>query len=269
MTYSARIKTHLADYKREVLNIDTSGQWRGKEYAHILPHEHKNLNILEAIRTDLIKYIRSQPELELHPNFAHLNSSQAACFNLFFPLLTKESWCLPKDLLPIDISSIDHWNFEYVADTEERTNFDLFVKNNRGQELFLEFKLSENEFGTAKQDSEHLNKLAKIYEPKLRGKIRPEFLDPELFFQHYQLLRNISYADAVSPAYIVFLLPKENQSLAPPISKILDALTPEIAPQVTVSYLEDFIESLLSSDSNSDMSSYFNDYAQKYLPSSS
>lgn len=173
---------------------------------------------------------------------------------------------MPKDLLPLNFSLISNWKFEYIASSSEGTNFDLWVQNEDGHELFIEFKLTENEFGTAKSDARHLKKLNEIYEPKLRNKIAPEFLEPKEFFQHYQLLRNVSYSDSEIPASVIFLVPRENRSLAPSLSRIMAALTPETRSMVSICYLEDLVEALRFDGSNSDMSSYFTEYANKYLP---
>ena len=65
------------------------GNWRGKFYPHILPKEKKDLNIIEGIRNDFWPYL-NKTDIKLHQYFHHLNSSQALCFNLFFPLIKNE-----------------------------------------------------------------------------------------------------------------------------------------------------------------------------------
>ena len=266
MSYTHRIKKHLAQYKEDMLEVTDSGSWRNKKRPHILPEALWKLNILEEIRPLLLSYLKSHLKIERHKGFHHLNSSQAACFNLFFPLLTRDSWTTPTKLFPIDFGSIKKWQFEYVADSAEGTNFDLWVLNEDDHQLFVEFKLTENGFGSARDDDHHRKKLNKIYKPRLQNKIAPEFLEPSEFFQHYQLFRNLSYADPATHASVVFLIPRENSKLEPSLSKILLALTPETQSVVSVCYLEDFVNTLVADKSNSAMSSYFAQYANKYLP---
>ena len=81
--YSEKIKNHLSEVKFRKLT-NSSGQWRGKNYTHILPKDQYKLNILEEIREDFWIYF-TKNDITLHTNFHHLNSSQAMCFNLFFP----------------------------------------------------------------------------------------------------------------------------------------------------------------------------------------
>src|SRR4051794_28177256 len=91
--YASALREHLVRYKTDVLRQTESGKWRnGREYDHILLPENRGLNILTGIREEFWKYFEDQEATarkpaKLHRDFAHLNSSQALAFNLFFPFL--------------------------------------------------------------------------------------------------------------------------------------------------------------------------------------
>lgn len=75
--------------------------------------------------------------------------------------------------------------------------------------MFCEFMLTDSECGQAKNDTLHQEKLNNIYVRMLAGKVEPEMLVPDRFFTHYQLLKNIAYADSSSSASVVFLVPRD------------------------------------------------------------
>ena len=268
MSYSELMKSHLASYKSAHLGIAESGKWRGREYNHILPLSNIRSNILEPIRRDFADYQASHPNLKLHKDFAHLNSSQAACINLFLPLLGAKFAAMPQDhsLLSFDTRNVDTYEFEYVPSDIEGTNFDFWARTKHTKEIFCEFKLTESEFGRAKDDERHRQKLKDIYLPLLTGKVRPELLDPTRFFAHYQLLRNIAYAEPNGSASVLFLVPRGNERLIRPLAEMREWLSPTIRPFVSVLYLEDMV-SQLRSNLDRNVSAYYDAYADKYLPS--
>ena len=87
--YRDRVLPHLTNYKKHSLRVVEDGIWAksrsGQTYPHILPADQYRLNILETIRDAFFAYEESHP-IKFHTDFHHLNSSQALCFNLFFPL---------------------------------------------------------------------------------------------------------------------------------------------------------------------------------------
>lgn len=267
MTYSDLMKTHLGCYKTTHLGIEESGKWRNREYAHILPHAKMMLNILEPVQQEFAQYRASHPNLKLHKDFAHLNSSQAACVNLFLPLFSRglKGDISAKNPLPFDPKSIAAYEFEYVPDQVEGTNFDFWIRTRDSREVFCEFKLTEGEFGRARDDTRHRQKLENIYLPKLTGKVGPDLLDPATFFARYQLLRNIAYADATGSASVLFVVPKANERLIRPLAEMQDWLAPALRPFVSVLYIEEIV-SWLRTAPGSDLAAYYDDYAAKYLP---
>lgn len=80
---SDKLMKHLSLYKQKTLRVNKHGLYKDKEYEHILADSDLELNYLPSIRTYAIA---SLVGVKRHVYFDHLNSSQAACFNLFVPL---------------------------------------------------------------------------------------------------------------------------------------------------------------------------------------
>lgn len=250
ITYAQRMKTHLSRYRtqRLGLGIDEQGTWsgNGQNYSHILPGALERLNILETIRSEFWQYPGSQ-SIKLHKDFAHLNSSQALAFNLFFPFFGLKG-AQPDSLLralKLPIQEVRDWGFERVLDATEGTNFDFYLEGSSGLQAVIEVKLTETEFGAGVPNQNRREKLREIYVPNLQGKVCPEVLEEKAFFADYQLLRNISYADSSKRHHVVFLLPRANAGLAAAAETFLkSALLPPIEPFVSLLYLEDVLHSL-------------------------
>jgi len=246
-SYQTRLRQHLAEYRRTRLGVREMGVWRrnGKKYAHILPETLKRLNILETVRAEFWTY-QTAKSVKLHEDFHHLNSSQAMCFNLLFPLFGWQ-YRNPTRLfraLNLGDDAVLDWGFEHVVDSTENTRFDFYAKLGSGERLLFETKLSENGFGQAKVDSRHLRKLRDIYIPMLRGKIDPSYLEPSLFFRHYQLLRNIAYAEPSGRKRVFLLMPRDNSSLQREFTFLKSALSPDMRAVVRVVWLEDLVRQL-------------------------
>ena len=103
---------------------------------------------------------------------------------------------------------------------------------------YCEVKLSEQEFGQAKSDSRHLEKLRTTYGPTLAPFCSSELLDPSTFFEHYQILRNAWLAARAPAASTVFLLPARNEALWAPLRRVMDALRPTLRARVHVAEVE-------------------------------
>ena len=125
------IQARMARYKREVLGVVADGTWsyRGRtiSYAHILPAELYRLNVIDSVRDEFWAYWSRQGReaprpARLHRFFAHLTSSQALAFNLFFPFLgssrARPSLLLEALVLPAAeaAESVRDWRFEAVPD---------------------------------------------------------------------------------------------------------------------------------------------------------
>jgi hypothetical protein len=247
MRYQTALRKHLAEYKANRLGIQEAGVYRktGRTYKHLLPSNLRYLNLLESIRAEFRDYLRHNSAVRLHPDFHHLNSSQALTFNLFYRFLSAggEAAGLIAQALGLG-GDIREWHFEYVPDPEEGTNVDVAWQSSDGTWAFCEVKLSEGEFGGAKPDQRHETKLREIYSPRLQGLVDERLLQFNEFCRHYQLLRNISLLATHAGSNVIFLIPEQNSGLIPALNTVLSSLAASVRHRVHVSYLEKVISSL-------------------------
>lgn len=269
--YQDRLKGHLSRYKTGVLGIADDGIWsrNGRPYSHILPAERKYENLLAPYREELCRYLEVHPEISLHSDFHHLNSSQAMCLNLFFPLVVDQA---SRKILTDALGDVDgmapgeSWCFEKVLDAKENTNFDFLFQTNAGATAFCEIKLSENGFGTAKNDDKHRDKLANIYCPRLTGRVRPALLEEDGFFPRYQLCRNFSYLrESGDLLFVVY--PSKNTVLTEQLKDFLEFVNEEHREPVKAVLLEDLVPRILALLPNdaSRLKQHYRDFAEKYL----
>tara|TARA_B100001971_G_C18089586_1_gene482763 strand:+ start:58 stop:930 length:873 start_codon:yes stop_codon:yes gene_type:complete len=285
--YSEKIKNHLSEYKFRKLT-ESSGQWRGKNYTHILPKDQYKLNILEEIREDFWIYF-TKNDITPHTNFHHLNSSQAMCFNLFFPLIKDDKKLLtyvihrilevrPANNLKIsemdlnkaalldekflNINPINKVEFEKVLDPLEGTNFDLYVELTMGKRVLFEIKYTENEFGSAKKDKRHLNKVDDIYMERLIPLINPEYLNYDFILKHYQIIRNLSFID--ENTMVVFLYPKENEKLHYVDSLLHRILKEDVNHKIITFSLENLIRKILHKKIFAHLRHIYQEFEEKY-----
>jgi hypothetical protein len=214
LNFTDEIKSHLSDYKLKKLRVTENGVWRQNKrtYPHILPMGKRELNLLENYREEISKYIHDK-NIHLHQDFHHLNSSQAACFNFFYPLIQENQIHLLLEILQIQNEVIQYCEFEKVMSRREGTNFDFYIKLKSGKQLFFEVKYSEHEFGKVLPSEKYQKKYNEIYKERLKGKIRAGMNEYEELVKNDQLLRNISYIDSNHENLVIFICPKENVKL--------------------------------------------------------
>jgi hypothetical protein len=292
-------KEKLSIYKKENLSVG-QGLWHDLPYDHILPVDQKEKNIIKIIRDDFWTYYKGT-KIKLHQNFHHLNSSQALCFNLFFPLFHYDERFLTYvlhriiEVAPTFLTSKENLDklfsitnktaseefarqldeefilnnafvsceFEKILDTSEATNFDFYVKQQKGHKVLFEIKYTENEFGRTVADERHFEKYNTIYLPKLQKILKPEFLSQEFVFNNYQVVRNLSYIDDLTT--VVFLFPKENQDLKGMDNLLSKILLPDLIQQTRIVYLENLIEQILNSDYLKQLHPVFDIFKQIYI----
>jgi hypothetical protein len=166
--FERRAKQWLSDYKLSILNVQEDGSftYRGHNlpYAHILPRKQYNLIILPSFRQDFWGWFSGQ-DISLNQYFHHLNSSQALCFNLFFPLLTGNGRGLAALLCSLGILGFPAPGaaFEFKAHDVENTHFDFMIPLQSTGRVHFEVKYTEAGFGVAKADTEHLAKFQTLY----------------------------------------------------------------------------------------------------------
>jgi len=241
-SFAQALQCQLANYKRRALQVIEDGIWvsNGRSYPHILPAALADLNLCGPLRDDMLALIGQHPSWKRHRDFHHLNSSQAMCWNLLMP-----SRVVPGGLqaltaaldLPSPLESMD---FESVPDEQELTNFDCLLGLQGGGRVYLEAKLTEREFGAAAPNDKREQKRTGIYIPRLQGKVPDEMLEADVFFDHYQLLRNLSYLNTPADR-LVLLLPRASDTLVTQALRFRGAVLRPWQSQVLIVFVEDLI----------------------------
>lgn len=267
-SYKEAMWRHLAAYKRSTLSVNDDGIWRrtGKTYPHILPFGYQHLNILEPYREDFWRFFRNST-ITLHSDFHHLSSSQAMCFNLFYPFLAEERRHLQILGAAFSLNeAIEDAEFECVVDPVEGTNFDFCIRTKSMK--FFELKLTEEKFGTAKADEAHLNKFKNVYLPMMKGKFKQDSASCEVFLKHYQLMRNVWSLGISTLDSFGCIVPKANERLTEEIAFLEECLSEPYRERVKVYYLEDFVVTLEKSIPRdlARMRESLRSFRGKYLP---
>ena len=68
--------------------------------------------------------------------------------------------------------------FEFEPNSIEGSNFDFTIPLDTGSRIYFEVKYTENGFGSAKQDDEHLSKFQNIYQPRTSGRFESSSVPP-------------------------------------------------------------------------------------------
>ena len=212
--FRMRVLTHLGKYKTDKLAIGTDGEYNGKFYQHILPKEFTSANLLIPYSSHL-EFLKDLSKIKLHPNFHHLNSSQAMCINFFYPLILKNKLDLILPILGIG-GNVEYNRVEFEKESaveknnERKTNFDFYLKTEEGTQIFFEIKYTEEGFSKAKNDEAHRDKYNRTYKDALIKStwIKDSAKNMLNFFDHYQVMRNLLAID--NKSYVVFIYPKDN-----------------------------------------------------------
>jgi hypothetical protein len=271
--FQRRAKRWLSTYKRDVLGVEEDGIWlrNRKRYPHILPQEKYQLNILLSFRDEFWKWFPSQ-RIQLHSDFHHLNSSQAVCFNLFFPMLTGDGQGLAALLSAMDVVGLPKAgaSFEYEPYPDEGTCIDFSVPLQSGARINFEIKYTESEFGSAKADEAHLEKFNRTYQSRLAGRFEESFCCAARFLEHYQIARNIWQLDEAAGDTAVFLFPKANTCLRREEETIRTCAVEPFRSRIRILYLEDLIVGLHRRLEPSDPArrQHLEEFRLKYFPDS-
>lgn len=281
--YAERLKKHLSDYREDPdwgLGIVGRGECQHKAYSHILPADLYKQNVLETISDEFWGYWKNLPITNgegprgrrkrnaprLHKCFPHLNSSQALAFNLFFPFL-QDGLAHIKILfkaLNLEFEPAENILFEDVPDPKEGSNFDVTIVCKSGRRVLIEVKLTETKFGDCQDDAKHQKKLVD-YKLSLHDIVGETWLEPLKFFQHYQIMRHYARMKG-DQTDVVFLFPKENESLKEGEAAIKASLLPAYVPRMKVAHLTEFVTEIIEqSGRNSDLTAHFQLVAKKYL----
>ena len=271
MTFRTRACDHLSVYMRDCLGIKEMGVffYRGQKLqkTHILPRGSECRNLLEPYGSSF--FLSEHNTAKRHRFFHHLNSSQALCFNLFFPLLTEGA----LDLLAQSLGSTIHPPFKSTFEAESelevaerRTSFDFHIQNAEGHEVFVEVKYTEDGFGTAKNDEEHQNKFRDTYAPLLKNNeyLTGECKDQDFFLKNYQILRNLIHIRSQSE--VTFLFPRANMKVAKQAEHARSHFLSEKGRnKFHIIYLEDLVPQLVDACKGGKLDGYYESFEKKYI----
>jgi hypothetical protein len=262
---------HLASYKEKTLRLREDGIFvhRGREYLkpHILPIGKRRENLLEEFRDRF--FASEHGSTKLHRYFHHLNSSQALCINLFYPLVEEKKLGLLFKYLdvPVDGALVPHFEAESSLEVAgRRTSFDFHVRSGHLTSLYVEVKYTEDGFGAAVKDAEHKEKFQKTYAALLRESefLLPLCADETVFLENYQILRNLVHISDTST--VVFLYPGANESIARHAAHARDAfLTERGRERLRLVLLEDLVRYLESNADTPALAAYYSRFKAKYL----
>jgi hypothetical protein len=275
MSYQEELKEHLIAYKHKHLGSPPAGTYRhlGQElsYEHILPNKDKGrINFLEESRDHIKSFLESNRQIKLHKYFHHLNSSQAFALNLFVPFF--EGGAIASSALLNALgqrAELTNWELEAVPDTAEGTNLDAVWETTDGTKTICEVKLSENDFGKARPDDRHRNKLRDIYLPVLEPYLSRELQTEAGFFRSYQILRNVWHLVGTpnGDGRLVFLLPRGNSKLWPMLESTLAQISTSVREKIHCVAIEDVLDSLASNTTNPPhLRTYAQKLCEKYVP---
>lgn len=265
-----KIKLHLSNYKINK-GIKECGKWsNGNYYSHILPNEIDNLINVSYEEEFKKLYTRLKPHI--HQYFSHLTSSQALCFNLFYPLVLENKLdiidrnCVNSS--NADFEHIEEDSFEDMKSEKEKTNFDFFFISNNIK-YFFEVKYTEETFGyvsSFNKGDKHDIKYQRYYKKQLAEIASPLIKEKE-FFDNYQLWRNICHVydcktKKINEVYFVYL--KDRKELEQDVKDAIKKCKSEYKKHIHFLSIEKIVKDTLSVN-NEKLHNHYLEFFDKYL----
>ncbi len=206
----------------------------------------------------------------LHIYFSSLVSSQALCFNLFYPLSEEVENRL--DLINPNISKNAISEFEHAEENsfekypikKGKTNFDFFIKDGL-KKYFFEVKYTEGTFGYVSEiDPTHDEKFNSYYKKQL-AIVAPKVSERE-FFNNYQLWRNICHVyeneNIINEVYFVVL--KDRTDLIQDVEDAKKRCNKKFRDHIRVLTIEKLVKTILDED-NELLHNHYLEFYEKYL----
>jgi hypothetical protein len=166
--------------------------------------------------------------------------------NLFFPFFTASGFAAASFFSHFESAVPAKWEFEPIPDRRQGTNVDVAWTLPNGGTVYCEVKLSEWEFGTARNLPKYKNKLEAIYRNGLRPLVPAEYLEIDTFRAHYQILRNVFLLSSDPKHRLVFLLPERNIRVRRKLERVMQDLRPNARQRVRVVFIETLLQSLVT-----------------------
>ena len=218
-------KNRLIDFYQKRKCI-FGGTFRGKEYKHILANKDDRMKLIICKRLQMLGTCARLfgGRVRFHACSHHVNSSQMACINIFGPLLLGDPNKLREFLREAGIIITGNIllcknyrqgsQFEYRPPTGgDRTNFDCYILTDAEEEVFIEVKYTESEFGRPSAGAMKANEWD-FYSKMCKESMNLINLgnDKSAFYNDFQINRNIGHVVS-SKQHCVFMFPQANPKL--------------------------------------------------------
>ena len=280
-----RIK-HLGKYKYNELKIQENGiaykyteterqpmleddGKSPKRLPNILPIElcddYKWKNIIPSdYQQEIISIIKTK-EICLHKEFHHLNSSQALCFNLFFPLRIELGHKYINES-----SEETKYAFEYVKNPIEKTQIDHYVVYFKPdtEEHGYEVKYTEE---TPDEKTRERNKKSKDKYKfnKYRQNIRKYFCDENIteseFIYYEQIYRHIIYSYE-NNILLYYVYPEKRPEWKNIVENKMYKLKEEYKAKENIEFITiDYIVDICKKCNNQKFKRHYELFEKKYL----
>lgn len=290
-TFDELVKEHLSCYKWKCFPKLKHGFWtRSKppkelKYAFVKKIKGSDCsdednNLIEFYKDSFLKSAFNIPA-KRHMYFHHMNSSQAMCFNFFYPLYKEKKLNLVIDALGVTGEEINYESVDFEMeshidsiDKHRPTNFDFYFKTVNGKKFYFEIKYTENDFGKAPKDKldnrkfdlDHTNKFEAVYKKHLSNcpAINNEYKTMDMFLSHYQIMRNLIHIDDKS--YVVFVYPKDNLKVKKSAENAKkEILTDRYKSKLINMEWENLLESVRKTEIKFPLKDQMNEFHRKYL----
>jgi hypothetical protein len=273
MDFSSKIKNYLSEYKTEMYPNIGNGIYKKnkKTYTHIFPEANQFCNLLPTYKDDLVNYLVSE-HVELHTDFHHLNSSQAMCFNFFFPFYIQQNLELITDFLGLKNEVINYNSvcfekkgLEAELGSRKPTSFDFYFETTSGKKIYFEIKYTENGFGKDTQTDieKRERKFDNYYSNSLKS-LNSFYHNQQSFSENYQILRNLIHIDENS--FVVFIYPYGNYGIRSAAERVKsDFLISDYHKHFFSVCWESLFEYISTSASHEKIKNQLEDFKEKYL----
>ena len=255
-----KIKLHLTNYKINKLSSE-SGKWsNGNYYSHILTNDRDNL-IDISYKSDFDKmYEMLKPKKQTY--FAHLNSSQALCINLFYPICIEKKF----NLIAPCFNDKTCFEFEHNEDNSfeqcrNKTQFDFYL-NCEGKKAFFEIKYTEQNFdyiSEIQEGGEYDKKYLNVYKEQM-NKIAPSVSEID-FFNSYQVWRNICH---VIYGDVYFVCLKDRKDLIKEVQSAIEKCDLSFKERIHILTIETLVNRALK-NKEARFSNHYKEFKEKYL----
>jgi hypothetical protein len=148
-------------------------------------------------------------------------------------------------VLGLDANVVYSASFDALMNADEGKRFDLVLEATNGRRIFIDVKPSGASFESCGDDERSRAMLAEQHEPYLAGRVDAKWLDPQNFFESYEIMRAVSYLGRYDDSGVAFIFPRLDDGLMKSDMTIKQIVSKTLAPRVAILYLEYLVERIL------------------------